>query len=1441
LIGSRIAVAFSHLNGWPLTHMRRKLLIGALSTIALALILIAAIFIYIRGGRLDLYVQNRILESLQEVGIRASIERLHLDITGKKVTLENLTLYAGQGEKPFGSIEKIEVVFSVIDYLKGKINITEFTIIRPQVWIEFDEQGRSNLEALHKPPESKPGEERVIYLAANVRVLEGKLNYIDRRSALEANLPDLFVNLIPLNPKAENRIDHRLEIRLSNASASYRGRNIKSIDSQVDSYVKEAPGELSVTVSALRVNSDLGEIIGGGRISSLEPFKYEFNLVSLAELKEIARLFAPEIPMSGKASLELQLEGTNADYRAAAYVTSSALAIEGYHITGLRLESDVNGSGESYSGKAELKSAGVSRAGISAGSIGLDASLSGRGDNFDVAGGLAISLVKAGGISLNNLRAHLDVDRSRINLSQLSASLLGGRVTGSAQVAYMGGTSRVDVEFNSIDLDQVAQVAYARQVKVRGAANGSAHLTFPAFNYKAATGRIDATFSAAASIDVTQRPPKPGPEGLPTTGQVNVIITGQGFNIEQAKARSAKSEFAAVGRIGWDATAALSVSFKSQDMSEVQRALDAFGLVPEIVSERDIALTDAGQFTGRIEGKLSAPTVSGHLALESIRVQDELFGSFEADVTYSPLLIRVENGAVFNTHSVQSGGGSVSHLSRADFSLNVPLPLRNNASLKASLQQFDLAALARVIAPRLEGFIGQGIASGTVELRGLPGLRTIEGSGDLLLTAAELNIPSTQGEEEAKKVSVSKLIGKVTLADSVLSLQDLQLSTGDSTITGGLSFNLDTYAYSINAQGRNIDLAQVSEALSSTLRMGGRADVIITGQGDWDDWATINLNATIQGHSVTLNGRDLGDAKLVAYTQGGLLKLEATGQLLDQPQTLLATVDLRDPKNYPISANIEFADAEIGPYLGLLAPQLANISGVATGTIKLSGPLQDPDQIQAIANLTKLELGGKLVEGRSYTIRNQSNIVLTATLKEVRLSPVTFVGEGTSIQLSGALSREASAGSNLLVSGEVNLRLISSFTQAVYTTGVAAIQAVVTGSLSSPKLIGFADLKDIGVRVVDFPLAIAHGNGRIRFTADQALIENFEASTPGGGKLTMAGGAVLAGLVPNRWRIEANADQVGVEYPRATQSVFDGNFVFEGNKRFGLLSGDVYVRRATYTRDITLADLIATGGPFGPQFVETGAGGGAILPLTLDIRVDADNTIVVRNNIVDAVSSAHLEIRGPVANPTVFGRLQFTRGTLEFRNDRYEITRGLITFSGARGAEPLLDFQTEADISGYRVTINFSGSPSRLHTALRSDPELPERDVISLVLAGRPAGDLTAQAAAQQSGLGLAQTLLSATLSEELGRQTQRIFGLSRFSIDPLIVGRGTDPTLRVTIGQRITKNLTITYSQNLTSGPSGFDRIVLVEYRISNRFSLIGTRDESGSVGFDVRIRKRF
>ena len=156
------------------------------------------------------------------------------------------------------------------------------------------------------------------------------------------------------------------------------------------------------------------------------------------------------------------------------------------------------------------------------------------------------------------MRGRLTADRTKASLEQFTAGALGGNVSGSATVAYGGGSSSVDVQFKSIDLDQAATAAAQQDVKIRGTANGTARLAFPGLNYKAATGRIETTFDASVS------PPASDVESLPGQGQLSLVATGNGFNVERAFIRSQSSEITANGTVGWNGAAALNVNFKSQ-------------------------------------------------------------------------------------------------------------------------------------------------------------------------------------------------------------------------------------------------------------------------------------------------------------------------------------------------------------------------------------------------------------------------------------------------------------------------------------------------------------------------------------------------------------------------------------------------------------------------------------------------------------------------------------------------------------------------------------------------------------------------------------------------------------------------------------------------------------------------------------------------------------
>ena len=144
---------------------------------------------------------------------------------------------------------------------------------------------------------------------------------------------------------------------------------------------------------------------------------------------------------------------------------------------------------------------------------------------------------------------------------------------------------------------------------------------------------------------------------------------------------------------------------------------------------------------------------------------------------------------------------------------------------------------------------------------------------------------------------------------------------------------------------------------------------------------------------------------------------------------------------------------------------------------------------------------------------------------------------------------------------------------------------------------------------------------------------------------------------------------------------------------------------------------------------------------------------------------------------------------------------------------------------------------------------MPQADVVALITTGTLSSGDTSNSALAQSGFGTATSLLTdALINAPAQRATNKLFGLTRFEINPVIGGRyGAQPGARLTLGKRINKELSVTYSTNLTSDPN---QIITVEYRVSDRLSFVAQYEQASTqqlssrnnnFNFEIRFRKRF
>jgi translocation and assembly module TamB len=201
------------------------------------------------------------------------------------------------------------------------------------------------------------------------------------------------------------------------------------------------------------------------------------------------------------------------------------------------------------------------------------------------------------------------------------------------------------------------------------------------------------------------------------------------------------------------------------------------------------------------------------------------------------------------------------------------------------------------------------------------------------------------------------------------------------------------------------------------------------------------------------------------------------------------------------------------------------------------------------------------------------------------------------------------------------------------------------------------------------------------------------------------------------------------------------------------------------------------------------------------------------------------------------GRVEAGEGTIFFRGNRFEISHATADFIDRNRINPVLEIRAEADVKTYRLILDAVGDLDHLNMNITSDPPMSTVDILSLLTTGKTdSGEGTTQQKSQMTGMSAA-SVLSENLTGVIGKRVQRIFGLESFRVDPFLAGTENDPTARITISERISKDMVVTFSRNVTTHE---EQIVVIEYDLGKNLSVVATRDEDGKYGLDFRFRKR-
>jgi translocation and assembly module TamB len=1062
------------------------------------------------------------------------------------------------------------------------------------------------------------------------------------------------------------------------------------------------------------------------------------------------------------------------------------------------------------------------------------------GGRYRASADLSLGGGVVGQMKLGTARSAVVATNDQIQLTDFVAEIFGGRARGDATINTARGASRVAANFEGLDVGGLFAFAAGRTVPLTGAATGNANLTFPGTNFKAASGSLNVQLAGETGREGTAR--------TPVTGDLALDADRGLFRIRRAALRTGATELNATGQFSFDGGSNLAVNLSSADASELQRIALASGLLPAEIEEKlnnyGIELAGNLDFNGTLTGDLDDPLINGRASVGSLNVRGRTLGALSAEIASTVSEVRIHNGQL-----VEPDGGGLS------FTATIPRAGENNITLDATLDRADAGNLLAALtagqgsdedaeeSPKplvsAERLAGMGPASGRISVTGIPG--AMSGSADLKVAAGRI------GGEPYEEIAA-----RATFSGSRINIENLDARFAAGHVAASGNVDISTLDFDLRARGDDVRLDLIRELAGGRVPpLSGLADFTASASGNLNDQRSYRVELNAEGRDVTINGRPAGALTLTGRTtDDNKFNLELTTGLLGSPQVIRAQVDLAS-EALATTVETTLTGTDLTPLFQALLPDAnVKVTGRATGTLRASGDLFGEEGNFSISGLQgRAEFSELVVQVEDVPLIAENPLVVLFSPNQITFERTRFTGPSTNILFGGTAAIGEGGTQNLTVNGELNLRVLN--TSNVFLAGVARVGVRVTGSFADPRINGTAEVSNasFATLIEDDRFQISSINGLVRFDSNRAQIESLTGRM-GGGRVSVSGGTLLAGFRPTQLRFNIRGENVTVPFPEEFRSTADANLELRGT--FGeqlLLVGPVNLRRAEYTEDIDLADFISRRDEGSIEEAGDDGAAGLLSNLTLDLQIEGRDALVVRNNLADAVGSVSLRVRGPREDPVISGRITATRGTLNFRNDRYEISRAIVDLPSRRDADPILNIQAESEIRGYRIIVGLSGPLTEPVTTLRSDPALPQADVVALITTGNLSGGDTGTSTLAQTGLGTATSLLTdQLLNAPVRRATDRLFGLNRFELDPMIAGRGgASPTARLTVGRQINRNLSVTYSTNVTGEQQ---QVVAVEYRVSDRLSFVAQyqqgstntlRTQNNNFNFEIRFRKRY
>ncbi|MDT8285581.1 MAG: translocation/assembly module TamB domain-containing protein [Elusimicrobiales bacterium] len=238
----------------------------------------------------------------------------------------------------------------------------------------------------------------------------------------------------------------------------------------------------------------------------------------------------------------------------------------------------------------------------------------------------------------------------------------------------------------------------------------------------------------------------------------------------------------------------------------------------------------------------------------------------------------------------------------------------------------------------------------------------------------------------------------------------------------------------------------------------------------------------------------------------------------------------------------------------------------------------------------------------------------------------------------------------------------------------------------------------------------------------------------------------------------------------------------------------------------------------------------------LDISVSIPRNAWYRSNAGTIEGRGNIDVKKePLRPPFVIGLIESVRGSYSYLGKSFDVENARVNFSGRNPPDPdiYLLAAYEDRVNSLQVYFEMEGTMRYPKVRLYSEPPMEQRDIMSVMLTGRPLYSLYSNGAGSERSGGAGVSAEQAVAGYISGRAGLLV--RDKLDLDVLNIRMTQERRADVTVGRYLTSDLFVSYGQTL--GPRGEKR-VNAEYSLSKYFSLEGKTSTEGVYSADLLFK---